>query len=188
VADDGEPKARALLARPEELHVVDDIEARWSRRLAFEHSLPLYARTEMPLNLDPDRWSFGVEVREAELPPELFADLRELTPQALLRDLHRPVKEFFVTPEPLEGTQAIGRMDDELARVRESRKLEALPVVEPLTGAVREEQERRRAFLAAPWKPLRPDDAPRDKVRIYQGEEDEEFYVPDFSRFDHRFK
>jgi len=55
------------------------------------------------MHLDPVAWGAGfLQVHERELPPELFADLREKTPQATLRDLYRPVQDFFVmTPAEL---------------------------------------------------------------------------------------
>src|SRR5258708_7893443 len=44
------------------------------------------------VHVEPEAWGAGyLAVHERELPPELYADLRELSPQALLRDLHRPV-------------------------------------------------------------------------------------------------
>lgn len=39
------------------------------------------------------------EPREVDLPMGLFDDLRECTPQAVLRDLHRPETEFFIHME-----------------------------------------------------------------------------------------
>src|SRR5262245_8848725 len=46
------------------------------------------------MHLDPEAWKTGfVRVEERELPPELYRDLKELTPQALLRDLYRPERQ-----------------------------------------------------------------------------------------------
>jgi len=41
-----------------------------------------------------DRQASIAEPREVELPPEMQDDLQECTPQALLRDLHRPELDF----------------------------------------------------------------------------------------------
>src|SRR4051812_20061084 len=83
----------------------------WGRAVPErDYSLPAFVRTEMKLHLDPGEWGAGfLQVHERELPPELFADLREQTPQATLRDLYRPVQDFYVTPVEIEGSWLVGR-------------------------------------------------------------------------------
>jgi hypothetical protein len=61
-------------------------------------------RPPIQLNVDPsiarldermiERWNGIAEPREVELPMGLDDDLRDCTPQALLRDLHRPELDF----------------------------------------------------------------------------------------------
>lgn len=46
-----------------------------------------------------DRQHTIAEPREVEIPPLLYDDLKEATPQALLRDLHRPVRWYDKTFE-----------------------------------------------------------------------------------------
>jgi hypothetical protein len=165
-----EPRARAVLAEPGARFI--DPCRRWEETAHLVIGLPRYVREEMPLHLDPTEWRTGfLAVHERELPPELYADLRENTPQAYLRDLHRVVKPFSATLEPVEGSRVVGGWAEALDEARAARVREPLPVVEPTTGAVREEQQRRRALLAERWQPAIPDDAERRKVTLY----------PDFS-------
>ena len=49
-----------------------------------------------------DRGSSIAEPREVEIPDELRDDLRDCTPQALLRDLHRPELDFDKTFEVID--------------------------------------------------------------------------------------
>ena len=162
-----EPRARDVLAQARFWSLADEIVARQGRFPPVRtYALPLYVNVEVKLNIDPVAWNTGfLAVHEADLPPELFADLRELTPQALLRDLHRPVKEFFVTPEVIEGTDLSYFLVRALRAARRARTLEARPQVSSLTRKVRDEQLRRRAFLATKWEPWKSDDAPRDRAR-----------------------
>jgi hypothetical protein len=76
-------------------------------------------------------------------------------PQALLRDLYRPVHEERWFPrEPIEGTgDRSGRATMQAARV--ARRLPPLPRIEPGARAVVAYQSWRRAFVAARWQPVR---------------------------------
>ena len=59
------------------------------------------------LHLEPDDWRAGFlrADRERDIPMELQNDLRENMPQALLRDLYRPVhEERWIERELVEGT------------------------------------------------------------------------------------
>ncbi|MGE0546798.1 MAG: hypothetical protein AB7R00_07060 [Kofleriaceae bacterium] len=55
-----------------------------------------------------ERRHAALEPREVELPPQIEDDLRECTPQALLRDLHRPELDF---DKQFETTETIERVD-----------------------------------------------------------------------------
>lgn len=57
-----------------------------------------------------DRGSSIADPREVEIPEQLRDDLRDCTPQALLRDLHRPEFEFDKTFEIVDHA-AEGRID-----------------------------------------------------------------------------
>ena len=178
-----EPRAVELLERGTDFPAAE-FATRWETPPTRELVPITWVRTELPLNIQPERWAVSLEVRELELPQQLYKDLHELTPQAILRDLHRPVSEFFVTPEPIEGTDALGALHVEMARVREARRFEPAPPVAPIGLTVREEQDRRRRFLATRWEPIIPDDAPRHGIGApAQVPEDPEDYRPDWSKY-----
>jgi hypothetical protein len=129
-----------------------------ARRLARDWSMPLGVRTPR-LHVEPADWRTGflrVE-RERDIPVELQQDLRENLPQALLRDLYRPVhEERWVERELVDGTgdrAGVAAMQ----AVRDARKPPAVPRIEPIVRAVIEYQAWRRALVAERWRPLRPD-------------------------------
>jgi hypothetical protein len=101
------------------------------------------------------------EIAEREIPFELTQDLSERCPQAKLRDLFRPVmnvgwheREQLVEPTDVAGANAI-------ADAKAAQVMPRLPPFESLTKVFREQQTRRRDWLAERWLPHRPDDAPR---------------------------
>jgi hypothetical protein len=119
----------------------------------------------MELHLEPEAWNAGfLQVREADIPAQLSADLQERMPQALLRDLHRLVfEERWVEREPLPGTEdRQGR--HALAEARAARKVPPRPTVEPSTRVMRALQTFRRGLMAERWQPLLADDQPRRRV------------------------
>ena len=127
-------------------------------RLVRDWSVPTNLRAPR-LHVDPADWRAGFlrAERERDIPMELQQDLRQNLPQALLRDLYRPVhEERWVAREPVEGTGDRGGFAA-MQEVRDARKLPALPRVEPLTRAVREYQQWRRALVAERWQPYKPD-------------------------------
>jgi hypothetical protein len=69
--------ARALRREP--------LPSRWEGRVL------LFDEQRVPPAIDLD------DLREVHIPPQLRKDLKTCTPQASLRDLHRPDKQFFVT-------------------------------------------------------------------------------------------
>jgi hypothetical protein len=155
-----------------------------------ELTLPTFVRWEMPTTLAREDFRPLVQVHPREVPPELTRDLRELTPQALLRDLHRPVRQFFVELQPIEGTQVTGRLEEEFDRLRQARRVEPRADVVPTVRVVWDEQRRRQALMAEEWKPLVPDDAPRNRVQVWataameEQEAEQTSYRPDFSKYD----
>lgn len=132
---------------------------RRAERFVRDWSVPTNVRAPR-LHLEPADWRAGfLRVdRERDLPPELQDDLRQNLPQALLRDLYRPVhEERWIEREIVEGTGDRGGVAA-MQAVRDARKLPPLPRVEPLTRAVREYQNWRRALVAERWQPAVPDD------------------------------
>jgi hypothetical protein len=111
------------------------------------------------LHVEPEGWRAGfLRVEdEREIPMQLTNDLRQNMPQALLRDLYRPVLENrWVQREEIEGTGDRGGFAA-MRAARDARKLPELPHVESLGRAVREFQAWRRGLLAERWQPFVPD-------------------------------
>jgi hypothetical protein len=132
---------------------------RRGERLMRDWSVPTKLRAPT-LHVDPADWRAGfLRVdRERDLPTELQDDLRQNMPQALLRDLYRPVREErWVERELVEGTGDRGGFAA-MQTVRDARKLEPPPRVESLTRVVREYQAWRRALVSDRWQPFRRDD------------------------------
>ena len=119
----------------------------------------------MKLHLEPEAWNTGfLQVREADIPPQLHVDLQERMPQALLRDLHRLVREErWVEREIVAGTEdRLGR--GSLVEARKARQLPARTPVEPSTRVMRALQTWRANLLGERWQPALADDEPRRHV------------------------
>src|SRR5439155_12344478 len=117
--------------------------------------------------LDPADWGAGylVEPREYDLPIQLYDDLKQLTPQSLLRDLFRPVRELvWVEREVYAELDPGGRKA--WLEARRAQPREPVPTVQPTTREMRAEQQRRREFLRESWKPKYADDQPRPAVVV----------------------
>jgi hypothetical protein len=127
-------------------------------------SLPTWLRP-VELHLTPEKWNAGyLQVRELDVPAQLSADLRERMPQALLRDLHRLVREErWVEREPLPGSEDRGGRAA-LAEARAARQIPERRAVEPSTRVMRALQTFRRGLLAERWQPMLADHEPRRRV------------------------
>jgi hypothetical protein len=139
--------------------------ARWENYRMLPEPAPL------PMALKPqathfDRlsdWYAGyLGVRgEFEPPYELSRDLKEGVPQAILRDIYRPIYE----ERPISLTEQDIELDPggrrALKEAREALHRDPIPTIEPALLVVMAEQKRRRRFLKQPWVPPLPDDAPR---------------------------
>lgn len=164
-ASDDEPKARAALDALADRGLLGAIERR-ARRIDPK---PPEVRSLPPVktHLDPADWRAGflVEPREYDLPLQLFDDLKELTPQSLLRDLYRPVYEHrWFEPEFHATLDPGGR--EAWREARRAQRRDPVPRVEPTARAVREELQRRRAWLREQWKPKYADDQQRPSVSV----------------------
>lgn len=129
-------------------------------RMVRDWSLPLNLR-ETKTHLDPDDWRTGFlrADRERDIPAQLTSDLRQNMPQALLRDLFRPVyDERWVAREIVEGTGDRGGFAA-MREAREARRKPELPRIESALGAVRAYQTWRRAMVAERWRPFKDDPA-----------------------------
>jgi hypothetical protein len=167
----GEPMAHELLGQPT-LFPLAEVATRFDPgQLTYLRPLPTWVRTEMRLAVDPEGWTLrsAAEPAEYDLPPELHIGLQQQVPQALLRDLHRPVRHFDLVGMELREGSEWRHLDEAYQEIRQGQLREPLPQVEPLTRAVRQEQERRQAFLTERWQPFKPDDAPRDVINLEGG-------------------
>jgi hypothetical protein len=138
---------------------------RAGERMRREPALPTWLRVPR-LHLEPADWRTGfLQVREREIPWQLNEDLRQRVPQALLRDLHRPVMELgWIDRQPLVAIDRAGIQG--LADARAARQRPELPRLEPATRVVRAYQTFRRGLLAEKWEPLLADDEPRRPVNL----------------------
>jgi hypothetical protein len=162
---DEEPRAWEVVRAP--VAAVLDPARRWESVEWREPSLPRFVR-EAAVHLEPLDWGAGfLSVTERELPPQLYADLHECTPQAQLRDLHRLVMEFHATPEPVEGSRLVNAWEEAFAEVQRALARDPIPTVERSADALRGELLRRRALLAEPWQPWLRDDEERRSVALW---------------------
>jgi hypothetical protein len=162
--DDKPPLAVDVYKELADERILSACERYVSARLVHDFSVELTTRREPKLHLDPEAWGTGfLAVREREgFPAELIRDLHEVTPQAILRDLYRPVRvsQWFEREVRVELDEGGRRA---LAEARAAAvKREPLPRIEPTVRDVVAEQARRRAFLAERWQPAMADDAPRN--------------------------
>lgn len=96
-----------------------------------------------------------------EIPYELRKDLSERVPQALLRDIYRPVfRPRFVERESHEFQLDPGGRSA-LAEAKAALQREPIPTIQSSVAVVISEQRRRRRFVQRTWHPYRADDAPR---------------------------
>lgn len=165
-----------------------------AQRLLGEHEPPQVLR-EVKLHLeDPHDWYAGyLGVRgEYEAPYELRRDLKERVPQALLRDLFRPVMpdpKGQVERVPLgnaraidgesgvnaEGEGAESRATPQAgprgprATVRAAMALLRQPLPEIISSVILLEEEKRirQRLLRTPWQPHHPDHAPRQYASYF---------------------
>ena len=129
---------------------------------------PLPERIKPPrLHLDPAQWRTGfLTVHERQTPYQLSEDLRQLSPQALLRDLHRPEIDLrWVAREPVEGTDRRQGLE-QLKELRGLRKKPELPRIEPVMRVMRAFQIFRRHLVEERWEPALPDEAPRRPLNV----------------------
>ncbi|MDB4966785.1 MAG: hypothetical protein JWN44_2474 [Myxococcales bacterium] len=157
-----EPKWRAFV--DERVLWLCERHERNAARFIRDWSMPVHLR-DVKTHLDPAEWRTGfLQVRERDIAVELNEDMKQLSPQALLRDLYRPVhEERWVAREPLEGTGDRGGFE-EMQKVRAARQRPELPRIEPAGRTVRALQVWRRALLAERWEPTLRDDEPRRPV------------------------
>lgn len=142
--------------------IVEAIEFRYEvapqSLIKFEVLIDLRVRDDMPLfnYAMIDQLSTIAEPREVEIPEERKDELRETSPQALLRDLHRVVNEFTLSLEIVDV--ASEQRLDIVAAVEDAMATSwALP---PLGPSPFEEERRllqldRASIYREPWSEIR---------------------------------
>ncbi len=133
---------------------IPPLEVRWERRvLAFDES-------QVPEAIDPDY------LPEVYIPPQLVKDLKDCTPQAFLRDLHRPDKEFYIQLQPAFEDVGEIEMPDPMGPIRETVRADyRVGVVAPAVTTMAEGIADLRAILARPWA-----EGKRDRARKREAE------------------
>lgn len=104
---------------------------------------------------------------EVHIPAELRRDLEECTPQAFLRDLHRPEKDFYARLEPpWDDAGEEPPPLDPMAPVRETIRHDyRVGVHPPATTSMAASWSDLRALLARPWA-----EAKRERARRREAE------------------
>lgn len=157
-----ERKEQARERRARALDAVDPaflaaLESKWTRGHALlRTTAPVTPARPAPSKFDIARWNvrFGDEVRVTERPEDIADALKEATPQAILRDLHRPDQQW-----PLRMIPADLGMD--VAGLRSRARIESImraPVTvrmddEPAPARlITEDMAALRAWLDEPWE------------------------------------
>ena len=115
--------------------------------------------------------------QEYETSYETQQDLKRAVPQAILRDIYRPVKQHTVDWEPA-GIDIDPGGRRALAEAKAAQKREPLPAPVSALEVFAAEQRRQRRLRATPWQAQRPDSAPRrysdqDHIRYNEVEQDQ---------------
>lgn len=186
-----EADKRDLAQRQERIRKdADPVLLRRLRRWEEHRMLPSRLSTEpprpLPMAIRPqpthfDRladWYCGyLGVRqEYETSYETQQDLKRAVPQAILRDIYRPVKNITVDWERHEFELDPGGRRA-LAEAKKAQQREPLPTLPSALAVFAAEQKRRRRLRDTPWQASRPDSAPRrysDQDHIHYTEVEEE--------------
>lgn len=155
-------REEAALRRQQALDAVDPAflaahEARWTQGDALLRiNRPVGRRLRSPSRFDLAAWRLQAsdEVREAERPEDIRDALKEPTPQAVLRDLHRPDQQFLLRLLPTDmgldvaGMRTRSRIDTAL-RASYAVRMDDEPIPARL---VAEDMAALRAHLGEPWE------------------------------------
>lgn len=107
-------------------------------------------------------WYCGYLGVRGEYEPEyeMQEDLKRAVPQAILRDIYRPVKEPYFDWERLDVEVDRGGQRA-LAEAKQAQKRQPLPTITSGLEIIVAAQRRQRRFLATPWSAWYADSAPR---------------------------
>jgi hypothetical protein len=138
-----EVRARALAAV--DLEILEAVNRRVDTNteamVLFHPTIDIRIKTEMGCfdYAAVERQAFAIEPREREIDEDLRDEMKEVAPQALLRDLHRPEDEFqkqfeMIDPSAAQRYDIVAEVADAM---KTSWKLPPMPEITPL-----EEQQR----------------------------------------------
>lgn len=157
-------QARLRVSKSADPAVLARVE-RWihHRMVPLNPSLPMALREQTTRFDRISDWYCGYLGVRAEFEPsfELSQDLKECVPQAVLRDIYRPVHGSPMVEPHYHDLQLDPGGRRGTLEAREAQKREPLPTIEPVILIMIEEQRRRRRFVRKPWPSFRPDDSPR---------------------------
>lgn len=138
------------------------IEPRYNRISSVGVTIELVLR-EPADHTSPESWGvYPLEIQDKMIwNSEMMGDLKQLTPQALLRDLFRPVREDVrYPPEPIDilTTQTVMAEPSPTLEVMQRQQL---PEVRSSILAVEEADQHRRSIYTEDWQPVKADTEPR---------------------------
>ena len=158
-----EPKAIEVLkklADPALLQVAD----RYCRIEPLEISVCLVLK-EPADHLSPESWRiYPPSIHERVIwNSELMGDLSQVTPQALLRDLYRPVRNDGGEVYRLETVSGQAEADpwNALVPALQIMKREPWPEIRSSVLLVEETNQHRRYYYREPWLPVKSDEETR---------------------------
>jgi hypothetical protein len=112
------------------------------------HRITVFDDAALPPPFDPD------DVPEVHIPAQLSDDIKICTPQAFLRDLYRPEKEFWVQlRSPWEDEDEPPPSGDPMAPVREVIAADYRPpTLTPAVASIAASTADLKGLLALPWQ------------------------------------
>jgi hypothetical protein len=161
------PRAKDAIAYIADKRLIARLERqeRQASRLVREPSLPTWAG-ELPYHLDERDWNTGfLDVHDYNILPELISETHQNAPQALLRDLYRPQRDFY-WPE----WELMVRLDRGGAEAHKdalaAQKREAIEYIPPLLPEMTQQAREWRQVVDERWKPFLDDSEPRKSVGV----------------------
>lgn len=156
-----EKKAGEVLDRIAD-HKLLDAERRYLRIHSVDATIELVLR-EPADHVSPESW--GIHPPEFQdrmiWNSEMMGDLKQLAPQALLRDLFRPVRDDIRhAPEPVDAMTPQAVLAERTPTL-EVMKWQPLPEVRSSILAIEEADQHRRSIYTEDWQTVKDDSEPR---------------------------
>lgn len=156
-----EKKAGEVLDRIADKQLVA-LENRYRRIHSLDATIELVLR-EPADHITPESWGLRpIEFQDRMIwNSELMGDLKQLAPQALLRDLFRPVRDGMRYPQQPTDIPTPQALLAERMPAVEIMKREPLPEVCSSVIAMDESEQHRRFLYEEQWQPPKDDSEPR---------------------------